>query len=141
MICLKNNTLKNRDGICLIMILENEIEDVRGKIIFYLQDDRHVSMIEMKKGYSRGGHYHPQMQDHIIISGKLEYREEDINTKQEEIRIIEEPTVIKVPANKAHLFIAIEDTIFVESFVGKYQATNYLKYRKDVEDRIKNNSK
>jgi hypothetical protein len=138
MICLKNNTLKNRDGICLIMILENEIEDVRGKIIFYLQNDRHVSVIEMKKGYSRGGHYHPQIQDHIIISGKLEYREEDINTKQEEIRIIEEPTVIKVPAN---LFIAIEDTIFVESFVGEYQATNYLKYRKDVEDRIKNNLK
>ena len=86
-------------------------------------------------------HYHPIEQDHIIISGKVEYREEDIETKKEEIKIIEKATVLNVPPKKAHIFIALEDTIFIESFIGEYQATEYPKYRKDVEDRIKNNSK
>lgn len=123
------------------MKIQNEVKDVRGNMVFYVQNNRRVSIIEIKKGFSRGGHYHPIEQDHIIISGKVEYREEDIETKKEEIKIIEKATVLNVPPKKAHIFIALEDTIFIESFLGEYQATEYPKYRKDVEDRIKNNSK
>ena len=120
--------------------LEKEIEDMRGKILLFLQNQTHVSIMEVKKGFSRGGHYHNHMQDHIIISGKLEYREENIDTGIEQIKIIDKPTVLRVPPRMAHLFVALEDSVFIEAFTGEYDATYYPKYRKDVEDRMKKGS-
>jgi hypothetical protein len=69
--------------------------------------------------------------------GKIEYREENIETKEEKIQIITSPYIIKVPPNTAHLLLALEDTIFVESFDVQYDAINYPKYRKIVEEKIK----
>jgi len=42
--------------------------------------------------------------------------------------------VLFVPANNAHLFIALEDTVFVETYGEEYDATNYPKYRKIVDE-------
>jgi len=41
-----------------------------------------------------------------------------------------------VPVNTAHLLIAFEDTIFAETFDEEYDAKNYPKYRKIVEERM-----
>jgi len=115
---------------------EKEIEDVRGKILFYKFNKLFLNLIEMKKGHARGGHYHKYDQEHFIISGKVEYWSEDINTKKETIQIIDQPTLIHIPAYTAHLFIGIEDTIFVESFTEDYEVINYSKYRKIVEEKM-----
>jgi len=115
---------------------EKEIEDVRGKILFCKYNKLFLNLIEMKKGYARGGHYHKYDQEHFIISGKVEYRNEEINTKKETIQIIDQPTLIHIPAYTAHLLIGIEDTIFVESFPKDYEVINYQKYRKIVEEKM-----
>src|SRR3989338_1003998 len=122
------------------MILEFKklAEDVRGKILFLLYNGtKSLNIAEIKKGFARGGHYHPYEQYHVILSGKVEYREESLDTKKEQNRIINGPEIIKVPPNTAHLLIALEDTLFFESFDKDYIATNYPKYRKIVEERIK----
>lgn len=112
-------------------------EDVRGKILFLSYDDKSLNVAEIKKGHARGGHYHPYEQYHVILSGKVEYREENVDTKKEKIRIIDSAEIIKVPSNTAHLLIALEDTLFFESFDQDYIATNYPKYRKIIEERMK----
>ena len=113
-------------------------EDVRGKILFLLYNGtKSLNIAEIKKGFARGGHYHPYEQYHVILSGKVEYREESLDTKKEQNRIINGPEIIKVPPNTAHLLIALDDTLFFESFDKDYIATNYPKYRKIVEERMK----
>ncbi len=114
-------------------------EDVRGKILFLAYDGKKsLNIAEIKKGFARGGHYHPYAQYHVILSGKIEYREEDVATKKEQIRIINGPEIIQVPPNTAHLLIALEDTLFFESFDQDYVATIYPKYRNIIEERMKN---
>ena len=113
-------------------------EDVRGKILFLLYNGtKSLNIAEIKKGFARGGHYHPYEQYHVILSGKVEYRDENLDTKKEQNRIIDGPEIFKVPPNTAHLLIALEDTLFFESFDKDYIATNYPKYRKIVEERMK----
>ncbi|MGI0010216.1 MAG: hypothetical protein ACREAE_02305 [Nitrosopumilaceae archaeon] len=114
--------------------LEKVVEDNRGKILFLSYGNQSLNFVEIKKGYARGGHYHPYEQDHIFISGKIEYREEDVLTGQEQKRIVNCPVTILVPKNTAHLFIALEDTIFLEAYGHQYKATNYAKYRKLVKE-------
>ena len=115
---------------------EKEIEDVRGKILFGKYNKLFLNLVEIKKGYARGGHYHKYVQEHFIISGKVEYRSEDVNTKKETIQIIDQPILIHIPAYTAHLFIGIEDTLFMESFTKDYEVFNYSKYRKIVEEKM-----
>ena len=113
-------------------------EDVRGKILFLLYNGtKSLNIAEIKKGFARGGHYHPYEQYHVILSGKVEYREESLDTKKDQNRIINGPEILKVQPNIAHLLIALEDTLFFESFDKDYIATNYPKYRKIVEERMK----
>ena len=116
---------------------ENEIDDVRGKIIFYLYNNMKINLIETRKGFARGGHYHKYDQDHALISGQVEVRFNDISTNQETILIFKAPTIIHIPKDIAHLFIAIEDSIFVETSESDYVITNFPKYRQIVEEKMK----
>lgn len=116
---------------------EKEIEDVRGKIIFFKYGNKRVNFVEIKKGYARGGHYHNFESEHIIIAGKIEYKETDVRTGIETTKIFSHPSVIRVLPHMAHLLIALEDTLFVETFGNQYEAINYTPYRNIVEDRIR----
>ena len=73
---------------------------------------------------------------HILISGLIEYQEEHIENNQEHIKKIQAPAIINTPANFAHLIIALEDSIFIEIFEKSYEATNYNKYRKIVNEKL-----
>jgi len=42
----------------MILQFEKEHEDVRGKILFFSYGKKYVNLIEIKKGFARGGHYH-----------------------------------------------------------------------------------
>lgn len=119
------------------LLFEKEIKDSRGKILFLSYGNEKINFVEIKKGFARGGHYHKIVQQHFIISGKIEYREKNIKTNKEQIKIITAPTTIHVPAYTAHLLIAIEDTLFVETFKKELEATIYPKYRKIVAERMK----
>ena len=110
------------------------VEDIRGKILFCSHEGNFINIAEIKKGYSRGGHYHKYDQEHLILSGKVEYHEEKINSNKEIVQIFNKPPVIHVPAFTAHLLIALENTIFVEFFKESYDATNFPKFRNIVEN-------
>ena len=75
---------------------DKEIKDIRGKIIFLKNDNISVNLAEIKKGYARGGHYHPYDQEHFIISGVVEYWEKNTKSDKESRKIINKPTIIFV---------------------------------------------
>lgn len=116
---------------------EKEINDVRGKIIFYSYGKMKIHIIETKKGFARGGHQHKYEQDHLLISGHMEVRQFDIITSQETTKTFKIPSIIHIPKNIAHLFIALEDSIFIETSDDEYEVTNFPKYRQIVEERMK----
>lgn len=111
---------------------EKYVEDKRGQILFLKYTHKKINLIEIKKGFARGGHFHQTDTNHFLISGKIEYREENIKTKKEKISIISAPNIVNVNSNIAHLLIAKENTLFFEVF-DNYEDTIYPKYRKIVE--------
>jgi len=116
---------------------EKELEDARGKMLFFSYGSKKINLMEIKKGFARGGHYYANEQLRIIVSGKIEYREENALTGNEKIRIVSSPDSILIPPNGAHLFVALEDTIFVEVFDEKAGRTSYPKYRQIVEEKMR----
>ena len=115
---------------------EKEASDARGTILFLSYGDRSVNLVEIKKGFSRGGHYHEFETVHFILSGKIEYRQKDVESGLEMTQIISAPHTICIPAKAAHLLTAIEDTLFVEEFSRDYSATEYPEYRNMVRQKM-----
>ena len=60
-------------------------EDVRGQRWNFQDNGNLISLFEIKKGFSRGGQYHENEVTHVLISGKIEYRRENVLTGKEEI--------------------------------------------------------
>jgi quercetin dioxygenase-like cupin family protein len=115
---------------------QKEFEDKRGKILFLKHVCKSINIIEIKKGFARGGHFHKIDTTHFLLSGKIELHEENINTGMEKISVILSPKIISVSANIAHLLIALEDSLFFEVFEN-YEDTVFPKYRKIVETLMK----
>ena len=115
---------------------EKQVEDKRGKILFLSLGTKKINIVEMKKGFARGGHFHNFPSTVIIVYGKIELREENLNNSVEQIKKISAPSIINIQQNTAHLFIALEDSMFVETFDGEYQASDYPKYRKIVDEML-----
>jgi hypothetical protein len=67
----------------------------------------------------------------------VEVRFYDISTSQETIQTFKTPSIIHIPKDIAHIFIALEDSIFIETFDSNYEITNFPKYRHIVEQRMK----
>jgi len=112
------------------------VSDDRGSIIFMKHGSKLLNIVEIKKGFSRGGHFHPFHSIHNLISGSVEYLEFNTKTNEEQKTILNAPFIIDVSPSVAHLLTAIEDTLFIEIFENEYQATNFPKYRKIVEEKI-----
>ena len=113
---------------------EKQVEDKRGNILFLSLGTKKINIVEMKKGFARGGHFHNFSSTHILLYGKMEITEENLNNSVEQTKKISAPSIINVDQNIAHLFLAIEDSVFIEIFEGKYQANDHPKYRKIVEE-------
>ena len=116
------------------MHILKETEDRRGKILWLVSDEKEIHIVETKKGFSRGGHYHPFDSTHVLVSGEIVYRECNIQDGRETSRTLTSITTIFTPANRAHLISALRDSIFIEVFNQPYSATNFELYRKIVND-------
>ena len=114
------------------------VSDERGSIIFMKKGSKLLNFVEIKTGFSRGGHFHEFPSTHNLISGKVKYLEFNTKTNEERKAIYEAPYIIDVPPFVAHLLTALEDVLFMEIFANEYQATNFPKYRKIVEEKISN---
>lgn len=113
------------------------INDIRGTILFCSFGKLIIHFVETKKGFLRGGHYHPFKSDHILLRGKVEFRELNLNTNVEQTKIISAPFTLSVESNTAHLLTALEDSLFLECFDTKYSAIDYLPYRNIVNEKMK----
>ena len=113
------------------------VSDIRGTILFCSFEKLTINFVETKKGFSRGGHYHEFKSDHILLRGKIEFRELNLGTNMEQIRILSAPCTISVEPNIAHLLTALEDSLFLECFDTEYSAIDYMPYRNIVDEKIK----
>lgn len=93
------------------MNLENIHEDERGYICLVkdlLENGKEYTFMEIKKGYARGGCLHTNDENFVVIEGKVRY----ICGVEE--RILRTGDAGRIPANKPHAFIAIENSIVSE---------------------------
>lgn len=118
------------------MKIEKEVEDERGKILFLSFEGNKINILELKKGFSRGGHYHKFPTKHFVISGKIEYRGKNVNTGKERKQIFTSNEIIETPANEAHLLTAVDNSMFLEVFENGYDATVFPEYRRIVDSKL-----
>ena len=78
---------------------EKQLEDKRGKILFFSFGDKKFNIVETKQGFARGGHFHNFSSTHILVYGKMEVTEENLNNGVEQTKKISAPTVINVDQN------------------------------------------
>ncbi len=119
---------------------EKIIEDVRGKIFFYSQNDEFIGITETKKNFARGGYYIEIEQSLFLISGKIKYFEKNIKNNSEKINIYFAPYMITVPPNTAILLIALEESLLVETLPQNQKLKiQYPEYRQIVNEKMKLN--
>jgi len=93
------------------MNLEKIHEDERGYIYLVkdlLGEGKEYTFMEIKKGYARGGCLHSNDEYFAVINGKVRY------LCGPEEKILRTGDSGKIPANKPHAFIALEDSIVSE---------------------------
>jgi dTDP-4-dehydrorhamnose 3,5-epimerase-like enzyme len=105
-------------------------EEERGEFVqvSYGEVMRHVAAFEIRKGYSRGNHYHEKKEEiFYIFQGKIKASFIDINTLQKEEKILEKGDRIRVQPRCGHLFYGLEDTLVIEYSPQVYEKDDTYK--------------
>jgi dTDP-4-dehydrorhamnose 3,5-epimerase-like enzyme len=83
--------------------------------ISYREEIRHLALFEIKRGFSRGGHYHERKEEiFYIASGKIVAKFLDLDTDEKAERVLEKGDRLRIRPRCAHLFTGVEDTLIVE---------------------------
>lgn len=86
-------------------------EDKRGGIYLVknmLEDNKEFTFLEIKKGSARGGCLHSNNEYFVVVKGKIEY------VCGNSSEVVSEGESRMIPAQKAHAFIGLEDSIVSE---------------------------
>lgn len=92
-------------------------DEERGEFaqISYREDIGHVAVFALKKGHSRGSHFHKEKEEvFYIVSGTIRATFMDMDTKEREEYILEKGHKIRVQIGVAHIFYGINDVLVVE---------------------------
>ena len=92
-------------------------EEERGEFvqIAYQEAIHHLVAFEIRKGFSRGDHYHKKKEEiFYVFQGKIKALFIDMDTLQKEERILEKGDKIRVQPCCGHLFSGLEDTLVIE---------------------------
>jgi len=92
-------------------------EDAKGEFvqISYREDIGHVAFFELKKGQSRGNHYHQKKEEvFYIINGKINAVFVDLDTSEREERVLTKGEKVWVSTRVGHAFYGLEDSTVVE---------------------------
>jgi dTDP-4-dehydrorhamnose 3,5-epimerase-like enzyme len=92
-------------------------EEERGEFvqIAYQEGIYHLAAFEIRKGFSRGNHYHEKKEEiFYVFEGKIKAWFIDIDTFQKEERILEKGDKIRVKPRCGHLFYGLENTLVIE---------------------------
>jgi quercetin dioxygenase-like cupin family protein len=105
-------------------------EEEKGEFvqIVYQEAMNHLAAFEIRKGFSRGNHYHDKKEEiFYVFQGKIRASFIDIDTLQKEERILEKGDKIRVKPRCGHLFKALEDTLVIEYSPQVYDKGDTLK--------------
>ena len=92
-------------------------EEERGEFvqIAYQEGMYHLAAFEIRKGFSRGNHYHEQKEEiFYVFEGKIKASFVDMDSLEKEERILEKGDKIRVQPRCGHLFYGLEDTLVIE---------------------------
>jgi dTDP-4-dehydrorhamnose 3,5-epimerase-like enzyme len=92
-------------------------EEERGEFvqIAYEEAIRHLAAFEIRKGFSRGNHYHEKKEEiFYVFQGRIKATFIDMDTLQKQERILEKGDKIRVKPRCGHLFYGLEDTLVIE---------------------------
>ena len=92
-------------------------EEERGEFVqvAYGEAMRHLAAFEIRKGYSRGNHYHEKKEEiFYIFQGKIKVSFIDMDSLQKEEKILEKGNRIRIQPRCGHLFYGLEDTLVIE---------------------------
>jgi len=99
-------------------------EEERGEFvqIMYQETVQHLAAFEIRKGFSRGDHYHKKKEEiFYVFRGKIKASFLDMDTLQREERILEKGDKIRVKPRCGHLFYGLEDTMVIECSPQVYE--------------------
>ena len=105
-------------------------EEERGEFVqvVYGEAMRHLAAFEIRKGYSRGNHYHGKKEEiFYIFQGKIKASFIDMDTLQKEEKILEKGDRIRVQTRCGHLFYGLEDTLVIEYSPQVYEKEDTYK--------------
>jgi len=105
-------------------------QEDRGEFVqvAYLEEIRHLAAFEIKKGFSRGNHYHEKKEEiFYIFDGRIRAIFLDMDTMEREERILEKGDRLRVKPRCGHIFIALEDTLVVEYSPQVFDANDSYK--------------
>ena len=111
-------------------------EDVRGQRWNFQGNGNLISLFEIKKGFSRGGQYHENEVTHVLISGKIEYRRENVLTGKEEISTLDSFSSTLLPPNTSDLITALEDSVMVGIYKNELEKKYYEKHSRIVKEKM-----
>jgi len=92
-------------------------EEERGEFVqvAYQEAVHHLAAFEIRKGFSRGDHYHEKKEEiFYIFQGRIKVSFLDMESLQKEERILEKGDKIRVKPRCGHLFYGLEDTVVIE---------------------------
>jgi len=92
-------------------------EEERGEFVqvAYKETMHHLAAFEIKKGYSRGEHYHERKEEiFYVFRGAIKASFIDMDTLKKDEKILEKGDRIRVKTRCGHLFHGLEDALVIE---------------------------
>ncbi len=92
-------------------------EEERGEFVqvAYREAMYHLAAFGIRKGFSRGGHYHKNKEEiFYVFRGKIKASFVDMDTLQRNEEILEKGDKIRVNPGCGHLFYGLEDAVIIE---------------------------
>lgn len=100
--------------------------------IAYQEEIHHLAFFEIRKGFSRGNHYHQKKEEvFYLIQGKLRVRLMDMDTLLKEEAFLEKGDKIRIKPHCGHAFYGLEDTLVVEYSPQVYEVEDNYKIQLD----------
>ncbi len=112
-----------------LKLIKNE---KRGNVFeFNLSKKKNFLFLSIKKGYTRGDHYHlgksKNPENLFLISGKVRIIFSNPNGKNKKIILVKKPSRIQIWPHTFHSFLAIKDTWLFEANEKKVSSLDTIK--------------
>ena len=105
-------------------------EEERGEFVqvAYQETMHHLAAFEMRKGFSRGNHYHKRKEEiFYVFRGKINASFLDMDTLEREEKVLQKGDKIRIRPRCGHLFYGWEDTVVIEYSPQVYEKDDSYK--------------